>query len=247
MRPERHLHVLRDAIRDDVSVGVGEHFPAAGHARQALDFTVGVLVLGLFEQRALHPQEGQARVARLVFCDLRHAMHHRHALGLVRLMGELNLVHANQGVPGALHAVQGLENFADFHRHLPIGKQRLERAHGRLVLRCGREDVAVLTDRISHTAQACLQHLSQSELGVEHVVGRRRDLDFLAKDLRQFTPTAGGLIEAIEGSESLCMGRVGIHHDAVARDGGVDVLDLDLVDLGRAQRELHVGVARRLP
>ena len=99
-------------------------------------------------------------------------------------MRELHLVHADQRVPGALHAIERLEDLADLHRHLPVRKQRLERAHGRLVLRRGREDVAVLPDRIADAAQACLEHLAQSELDVEHVVGRRRDLDLLARGSR---------------------------------------------------------------
>ena len=119
---------------------------------------------GLLEQRALHPQERQPRVAGLVLGDLGHAVHHRHALDRVGLMRELHLVHADQRVPGALHAIQRLEHLADLHRHLPVGEQRLERAHRRLILGRGREDVAVLRDRVTHTLERVLQHLAESVL-----------------------------------------------------------------------------------
>ena len=68
------------AVRHDVRVGVGQHGPAVRDPRQALDLDVGVLVVGLLEQRALHPQEREPRVARLVLGDLGHAMHHGDAL-----------------------------------------------------------------------------------------------------------------------------------------------------------------------
>jgi hypothetical protein len=75
---------------------------------------------------------------------------------------------------------------------------------------------------------------------VQHVIRRRRDLDLLAQHVAELFVAPGLLVQAIERLEGLRVRRIGVDDPAVTLDRGVEVLEGQLVDLRRAQRELDV-------
>ena len=117
-----------------------------------------------------------------------------------------------------------------FPSHLTVSNSASsERTAG--VLGGSRQDLAILRDRLAHALESRLEHLTESVLRVEDRVGRRGDLHFLAQNVHQLAVAAGALVEAIERLQCLRVASVDIDHQSIAHDGGVDVLERDLVDL----------------
>ncbi len=112
----------------------------------------------------------------------------------------------------------------------------------------GGEHLAVGRDGGIEIVEPLLVDLAQAVLELEDLVRRLADLGFARQDLREITPALGPQEEPVERADRGLVFRVGGEDAAVARDGAVDVVELNLVDLGyaKAQIDQPVGLSCEL-
>jgi hypothetical protein len=140
--------------RQHVGVSIGERLPAAvEHAGQTLDlFTRTLVERGLFDGTHVDV-EGQHRIEQALFCVLRDAVVHGHALGRIGGVSELGFANADQLLPLTHRLVERLQNLADFQLLRAGFEQRLQRAQRVLVLGGGADHLAVGSNGLIQIAQ----------------------------------------------------------------------------------------------
>ena len=228
---------------ENVGVRVGQRLPAAvDRAREPRGLLARLLVERELLERPDVDLERLGRVEELLLEELGETV----VGGQARLgslgVGELRLVDRGELLPLAHRAVERLEDVPDLGLLRAAREQGLERLERRLVLRGRADDVAIGRDRGVEIAELGLLHLAEPVLQLEDLVGGLRDLGLAREDGRELGPALGHRVEAVERADGREVLGVGVGDAPVARDGAVDVFELDLEDLRVAQPELDEAV-----
>jgi hypothetical protein len=107
------------------------------------------------------------------------------------------------------------------------------------VLGSGVDDFAVGLDGLVYVSQPDLIHTSEPVLEFQDLVGALPDIGLARENLREFAPTLGLREQTIEGANGVLILGFRLENSPVARDRVVDVLELNFVDLGHPEPELH--------
>ena len=153
-------------------------------------------------------------------------------------MRELRLVHFRQLLELTGLTVERLQDLRDLELLDARLEQPLERRQRRAVVGGDGEHVTVREDGAVQILQVGLEDLTEPVAELDHVVRGLRDLGLTRQDLGEICPPRRLEQEAIERAQGYLVLRLDRHDSAVASDRGVDVVELDLVDLRDAQAEI---------